>query len=72
MITSSSKPVLLLHTCAHVSYRTACRHAFGDQYRATDMVVPGPGKLEMTYTPADGGAPQKFEIFEFKGRCGGS
>src|ERR671931_1667489 len=37
------------------------RHAFGDQYRATDLVVPGPGKLTITFTPADGGAPMEFE-----------
>ncbi|GAB4817973.1 hypothetical protein N2152v2_005019 [Parachlorella kessleri] len=43
------------------------RHAFGDQYRATDFVVPGAGRLEMTYTPEDGGEPTKFEIFNFKG-----
>lgn len=43
------------------------RHAFGDQYKATDFVVPGPGKLEMTYTPAGGGAPVKYEIFNFDG-----
>ena len=30
------------------------RHAYGDQYRATDLVVPGPGKLQLVYTPADG------------------
>ncbi|MBL4740041.1 MAG: NADP-dependent isocitrate dehydrogenase [Sneathiella sp.] len=41
------------------------RHAFGDQYRATDMLIPGPGKLTMTYTPADGGEVQEFEIFDF-------
>jgi isocitrate dehydrogenase len=41
------------------------RHAFGDQYRATDMVIPGPGKLTMTFTPADGGAPVNYEIFDF-------
>jgi isocitrate dehydrogenase len=41
------------------------RHAFGDQYRATDMVVPGPGKLTMTYTPCDGGEPVTHEIFDF-------
>jgi isocitrate dehydrogenase len=41
------------------------RHAFGDQYRATDFVVPGPGKLTMTYTPAGGGAPKHYEIFDF-------
>ncbi len=43
------------------------RHAFGDQYRATDFKVPGPGKLTMTFTPADGGAAQTFEIFDFPG-----
>ncbi len=43
------------------------RHAFGDQYRATDFVVEGPGKLTMTFTPADGGAPEIREIFDFPG-----
>jgi isocitrate dehydrogenase len=43
------------------------RHAFGDQYRATDFKVPGPGKLTMTFTPADGGTAQTFEIFDFPG-----
>ena len=43
------------------------RHAFGDQYRATDMVIPGPGKLTMKYEPADGGEAQEFEIFDFPG-----
>ncbi|MEH6526487.1 MAG: NADP-dependent isocitrate dehydrogenase [Sneathiella sp.] len=42
------------------------RHAFGDQYRATDMLIPGPGKLTMKYEPADGGASQEYEIFDFK------
>ncbi|MAL09232.1 MAG: isocitrate dehydrogenase (NADP(+)) [Maricaulis sp.] len=41
------------------------RHAFGDQYRATDFKVPGKGKLTMTFTPADGGDKQEYEIFEF-------
>jgi isocitrate dehydrogenase len=41
------------------------RHAFGDQYRATDFVVPGPGKLTMTYTPADGGEAVDYEVFDF-------
>jgi len=31
------------------------RHAFGDQYRSTDFIAPGPGKLQLVYTPADGG-----------------
>ncbi len=47
-----------------------CRHAFGDQYKATDFVVPGPGRLEMTYTPADGGKPVKYEVFNFQGGGG--
>lgn len=42
------------------------RHAFGDQYRATDMLIPGPGKLTMKYEPADGSAPQEYDIFDFK------
>ncbi|GFO33536.1 isocitrate dehydrogenase [NADP] cytoplasmic [Plakobranchus ocellatus] len=42
------------------------RHAFGDQYRATDFVVPGPGSVTMKYTPADGGEPVEYTIFDFK------
>ncbi|WP_282608002.1 NADP-dependent isocitrate dehydrogenase [Pelagibius sp. Alg239-R121] len=41
------------------------RHAFGDQYRATDMVVEGPGKLTMTFQPADGGEAVTHEVFDF-------
>ena len=41
------------------------RHAFGDQYRATDFKVPGPGKLTMTFEPADGGETTRFEVFDF-------
>ena len=41
------------------------RHAFGDQYRATDFKVPGPGKLTLNFQPADGGAAQTFEVFDF-------
>ncbi|HZW65025.1 MAG TPA: isocitrate dehydrogenase (NADP(+)) [Hanamia sp.] len=43
------------------------RHAFGDQYRATDTVIKGKGKLTMTFTPEDGGEPQTFEVYDFKG-----
>jgi isocitrate dehydrogenase len=43
------------------------RHAFGDQYRATDMVVGGPGKLTMTFQPADGSPAITHEVFEFPG-----
>src|SRR3954468_4642091 len=41
------------------------RHGFGDQYKATDFKVPGPGKLTMTYTPAGGGAPVSYEVYDF-------
>ncbi|MBL1146426.1 MAG: NADP-dependent isocitrate dehydrogenase [Pseudomonadota bacterium] len=43
------------------------RHAFGDQYRATDIKVPGKGKLTLTFQPEDGGAPEVHEIFDFTG-----
>ncbi|GAA3201150.1 NADP-dependent isocitrate dehydrogenase [Dactylosporangium cerinum] len=43
------------------------RHAHGDQYKATDFVVPGPGKVTVTYTPEDGGAPIEFEVAKFPG-----
>jgi len=42
------------------------RHAFGDQYRSTDFVSPGPGKLQLVYTPADGGAPTTLNVYDFK------
>jgi isocitrate dehydrogenase len=43
------------------------RHAHGDQYKATDFVVPGPGKVTIAYTPADGSAPMEFEVADFPG-----
>lgn len=43
------------------------RHAFGDQYRATDFCVRGPGRLTMKFTPDDGGEAHEFEVFRFKG-----
>jgi isocitrate dehydrogenase len=43
------------------------RHAFGDQYRATDMVVPGEGTLTLTFTPKDGGEPIEHNVYEFPG-----
>src|SRR5688572_6460253 len=42
------------------------RHAFGDQYRATDFKVPGAGKLTIKFQPADGGEPIEHEVFDFK------
>jgi isocitrate dehydrogenase len=41
------------------------RHAFGDQYRASDMVVPGAGSLTLTYTPKDGGEPIELDVYDF-------
>jgi len=44
------------------------RHAFGDQYRATDIPIPGPGRVVMRYEPADGGEVIEHEVFDFEGR----
>ncbi|HEX9337849.1 MAG TPA: NADP-dependent isocitrate dehydrogenase [Pseudonocardiaceae bacterium] len=41
------------------------RHAHGDQYKATDFKVPGPGTLTIAYTPDDGSAPMEFEVARF-------
>jgi isocitrate dehydrogenase len=41
------------------------RHAFGDQYKATDFLVPGAGTLTMTFTPKDGSEPMEFNVFDF-------
>ena len=41
------------------------RHAFGDQYRATDMVVPGEGTLTLSFTPKDGGEPIELDVYDF-------
>ncbi|KAJ3401429.1 NAD-dependent isocitrate dehydrogenase, partial [Chytridiales sp. JEL 0842] len=46
---------------------TIGRHAFGDQYRATDFIVTEAGTFEMTFTPKSGGAPQKFKVYDFPG-----
>ncbi|KAM4626769.1 isocitrate dehydrogenase [NADP] cytoplasmic [Discoglossus pictus] len=46
------------------------RHAYGDQYRATDFVVPGPGTVEISFTPKDGGEPVKYVVHNFED-CGG-
>ena len=43
------------------------RHAFGDQYRATDFQVPGKGKLEIKWTSEDGKEKKEFEVFDFPG-----
>ncbi|GAA3098420.1 NADP-dependent isocitrate dehydrogenase [Pseudonocardia yunnanensis] len=43
------------------------RHAFGDQYRATDFRFPGPGRLTVTFTPEDGSAPIEHEVYQAPG-----
>ncbi|KAL0461697.1 UNVERIFIED_CONTAM: Isocitrate dehydrogenase [NADP], chloroplastic/mitochondrial [Sesamum latifolium] len=43
------------------------RHAFGDQYRATDTVIEGSGKLKLIFEPEDGGRPSELEVYDFKG-----
>jgi len=43
------------------------RHAHGDQYKATDFVVPGPGTVTITYQPTDGGEPMQFTVADFTG-----
>jgi len=43
------------------------RHAFGDQYKATDFKVPSAGTLTMTFTPTDGSQPMEFNVFDFPG-----
>lgn len=43
------------------------RHAFGDQYRATDFVTQGKGTLKISFTPDDGGPEQSYEVYHFEG-----
>ncbi|XP_019185604.1 PREDICTED: isocitrate dehydrogenase [NADP]-like [Ipomoea nil] len=43
------------------------RHAFGDQYRATDTIIKGAGKLKMVFEPENGGAPEELDVYDFKG-----
>src|SRR5688500_12803171 len=43
------------------------RHAFGDQYRATDTLIPGEGRLTLTFTPKDGSEPMELEVYDFPG-----
>ncbi|MFJ2031464.1 NADP-dependent isocitrate dehydrogenase [Streptosporangium sp. NPDC087985] len=43
------------------------RHAFGDQYRATDLRIPGAGTLTLTYTPKDGSEPIELDVYDFPG-----
>ncbi|CAL8403933.1 unnamed protein product [Boreogadus saida] len=50
---------------------TIGRHAFGDQYKATDFVIDKPGKFKMIFSPADGGKEKEWEVYDFpSGGCG--
>ncbi|KZT04970.1 isocitrate dehydrogenase [Laetiporus sulphureus 93-53] len=44
------------------------RHAFGDQYKSTDFVAPGPGKLQLVFRPVDGSEPTVLDVYDFKGK----
>jgi len=55
LVTSWTKPIVV------------GRHAHGDQYKATDFVVPGPGRVTIAYTPADGGTPMEMTVADFDG-----
>ena len=44
------------------------RHAFGDQYKATDIVVPGAGELKLVFKPKDGGEIQEYPVYNFEGQ----
>lgn len=55
LITAWNKPI------------TIARHAYADQYKSTDMVIPGPGKLKMVYEPDNGGAAVEHIVHEFDG-----
>jgi len=46
------------------------RHAYGDQYKATDFVVPGNGKLTIKFEPEDGSEPMEYEVFNYQGTGG--
>jgi isocitrate dehydrogenase len=44
------------------------RHAFGDQYKATDAVVDRPGKFQIVFTPTDGSETKTFNVYDYKGK----
>jgi isocitrate dehydrogenase len=54
LVTSWKKPIII------------GRHAFGDQYKCQNTVIPGAGKVELVYTPADGSEPVRHTIYDFK------
>src|SRR6202166_4426659 len=65
------EPILIGNVPHYIPHWTKpiviARHAFGDQYKATDFKVPGPGKLVISFTPSDGSAPISHEVHDFPG-----
>jgi len=65
------EPIILSKVPRHVPGWTKPivigRHAFGDQYKCTNFVVPGAGKLTMVFEPEDGGEKKEYDVFNFKG-----
>ena len=63
-IVCSNVPRLVAHWDKPV---VVARHGFGDQYKASEILFPGPGTVKLTYTPADGGPPIEKEVFKAPG-----
>ena len=63
-IVCSNVPRIVPHWTRPV---VVARHGFGDQYKATEILFPGPGTVKLTYTPADGGPPIEKEVFKAPG-----
>src|SRR6478672_1385280 len=65
------EPIVCSNVPRHVPHWTkpvvVARHGFGDQYKASEILFPGPGTVRLTYTPADGGAPIEKEVLKAPG-----
>src|SRR6478672_11294276 len=65
------EPIVCSNVPRHVPHWTkpvvVARHGFGDQYKASEILFPGPGTVRLTYTPADGGAPVEQEVLKAPG-----
>ena len=57
--------LMYTHTHTHTHTPRTLTHT-RSQYKATDIVIPGTGKVELVYTPSDGGEPQRHTVYEFK------
>jgi isocitrate dehydrogenase len=54
------------NVCSVAVHRNS--HVFSQQYRSTDFIAPGPGKLQLVFTPEDGAAPTTLNVYDFKGK----